>query len=394
METQRLYEQDSHAKVFRAHVTACEAVGKGYRIALDRTCFFPEGGGQFGDRGVLTGDTQLCVTDTQEENGVIWHHTNHPLTPGTQAEGRLDWPLRFARMQCHSGEHIVSGLFHQRYGLENVGFHLGDEEMTLDLSGPVTWEEAREVERLANQAVALNLPVQAEVPSPEVLDKLAYLSKRPLEGPVRIVIIPGYDVCACCAPHVSHTGEIGLIHILSLQNYKSGVRLRALCGSRAVEDILSKQQSITDISVRLSARQDRVAGAVERLAAELECVKQRNATLGRQLAQGMADAIPAGAGGQVLFTALDTSALRTLVNAVLAKGIPLCAAFAQEEERWQYIVGAVEMDLRPLVKEMNAALRGRGGGSAQMVQGSVQADRKEIAAWWTPRLDSLGFCVQ
>ena len=390
METQRLYEQDGHAHTFQAQVIACEAADTGYRIALDRTCFFPEGGGQPGDRGVLIGARTVTVQDTQEERGLLWHNTDLPLPVNTQVEGRLDWPLRFARMQCHSGEHTVPGLFHRRHGLENVGFHLGDEEMTIDLNGPVTWEEVREIERLANQAVALDLPVQTAFPSPEELARLSYRSKRDLEGRVRIVTIPGYDVCACCAPHVNRTGEIGLIHMYALQNYKGGVRIRMLCGSRAVDDLIAKQESITDISVRLSARQDRVADAVARLAAELEETKGRTAALGRQLAQAMADAIPAGAGGQVCFTQLDTNALRALVNAALEKKVPLCAAFAQEGDRWQYILGAVNTDLRPLVKKMNADLQGRGGGTAQMVQGSVQASRAEISAWWKARLSALG----
>ncbi|OUN04159.1 hypothetical protein B5G43_14725 [Flavonifractor sp. An92] len=385
--TERIYDRDSHQKTFQAAVLRCEAVGEGWRVALDRTCFFPEGGGQFGDRGTLTpaGGAPIPVTDTQEEGDLVWHNVTAPIPAGTEVTGELDWALRFARMQCHSGEHIVSGLFHARDGVDNVGFHLGDEEVILDLSGPVSWEEVQEVERLANEAVSMDLPVSCEYPPEEELKTLTYRSKLDLTEHVRIVTIPGYDVCACCAPHVNRTGEIGLIHFLSSQNWKGGVRLRMLCGSRAVADVMAKQNSVAAISARLSAHQSQVAQAVERQSGELEAVKQENARLGKLAAQALAETLPAGEEA-LCFAELPTPALRALVNAAVEKGVPLCAAFAPEGERFAYILGAGEgLDLRPLVKEMNAALSGRGGGSAAMVQGSVAASRQDIEAWWAAR---------
>lgn len=386
MTTQRIYDEDSFARTCTARVLRCEAAGESWRIALDRTCFFPEGGGQFGDQGTLTpvGGAPVQVLDTRNGDGLVWHITDAPLPEGTEVEGALNWPLRFARMQCHSGEHIISGLFHSRFGLENVGFHLGDEEVLVDLSGPVSWAEVQEVERLANEAVALDLPVQCAYPSEEELKTLTYRSKIEITGPVRIVTIPGYDVCACCAPHVQRTGQIGLIHFLSSQNWKGGVRLRLLCGSRAVEDVMAKQNSVAAISARLSAHQSQVAQAVERLSGELEALKQAHAQLGRQTAQLLAETLLVGETA-VCFAELDTAALRALVNAALKRGVPLCAAFAPSGERFSYILGAAAEDLRPLVREMNDALSGRGGGSAAMVQGSVAASRPEIQRWWDAR---------
>ena len=388
MQTQRLYYQDSHMRAFEGTVTGCRPRGEGYDIALDRTCFFPEGGGQLGDRGVLRpqgGGAEIHVSHTHEEGGTVWHEADGPLPVGTPVVGELDWPLRFARMQCHSGEHIASGLFHTLYGLDNVGFHLGDEEMTIDLSGPVGWADVQEVERRANAAVALDLPVEARFPTPEELAGMEYRSKLELTEDVRVVTIPGYDRCACCAPHVGRTGEIGLIHFLSMQNWKGGVRLRLLCGSRAVEDVIAKQHSVGEISNLLSAKQQEVAGAVRRLSGELEQAKARVSALGRQVAKAMADALPDPPGDPLLFAQLDTDALRSLVNAAVEKGAGICAAFAPDGDRWQYILGSAQADLRPLVKQMNAALSGRGGGSARMVQGSVTAGRDEITSWWANR---------
>lgn len=384
MPTQRIYYEDSHARTFEGVVTACEPGKAGYRIALDRTCFFPEGGGQYGDRGSLctpSGEI-ISVADTREREGVIWHSGDKPLPVGSPVTGELDWELRFARMQCHTGEHIVSGLFHRLYGLENVGFHLGDEEMTIDLSGGVTWAQAQEVQRLANRGVAEDVPVSCAVPPPEELARLEYRSKLALTENVRIVTIPGYDVCACCAPHVKRTGEIGLIHLAGIQNWKGGVRIRMLCGSRAVADVMAKQNQISAISALLSAKQEGAAQAVERLSGALETAKHRAAQLGKALAERKAEALPQGERCLLLFETLDTAALRTLVNAALDRDTGLCAAFAPEGDRFQYIIGSGQTDLRPLVKEMNGTLRGRGGGSAQMVQGSVQAGRREIEAWW------------
>ena len=391
--TVRLYDADSHMRTFTATVADCRPAGEGWQVALDQTCFFPEGGGQPGDRGTLTpldGGEPLAVSDTREAGGQIWHITQAPLPTGTGVTGTLDWSLRFARMQCHSGEHLVSGLFHSRYGLDNVGFHLGDEEMTIDLSGPVTWADVEEVERQANAAVALDLPVIAAYPPPDTLAGLDYRSKLELEGPVRIITIPGYDVCACCAPHVGRTGEIGLIHFLSMQNWKGGVRLRLLCGSRAVADVMAKRDSVVAISQKCSVKQGDVAGAVDRLTGELDQAKARIKALGRALAQARADTLPDPPGDLLLFEELDTDALRTLVNAAVDRGAGICAAFVPDGDRWQYILGSAKTDLRPLVKEMNAALSGRGGGTAQMVQGSVTAERGDIEAWWQARLARRG----
>lgn len=386
MDTEKLYELDGHLSEFDAVVTACEPQKNGFRIALDRSAFFPEGGGQFGDRGTLsTGDGQVAqVTDTRQQNGVVWHYSSTSLSIGAAVHGALDWSLRFARMQCHSGEHIVSGLFHTLYGLENVGFHLGDDEMTIDLSGPVTWADLAKIQRLANEAVAKNIPVQVDFPSPQVLSTLKYRSKLDLTEHVRIVTIPGYDVCACCAPHVKYTGEIGLIHFLSMQNWKGGVRIRMLCGSRAVDDVMAKQCAVSEISNQLSAKQSQVAEAVGRICCELDTAKAQITALGRRLAQAILDAQPQHMGNMLFFEALDTDALRELVNGSLARGTTLCAAYSgSDQEGYRYIIGSSgAADLRALSKEMNADLCGRGGGSAQMVQGSLSARKEEIEFWW------------
>ena len=231
--TEKLFYQDSHRSTFTAIVQEVRPSGNGYEIILDRTAFFPEGGGQSSDTGSLGG---VSVSDVQEIDGKIIHYTDGPLVEGTEVEGCIDWTERFSKMQQHTGEHIVSGLIHKIYGYHNVGFHLGTDSVTLDFNGVVPKEKLHEIEQLANEAVAKNLPVQVLYPMDEELSKISYRSKIEIEGQVRIVVIDGYDVCACCAPHVKQTGEIGLIKLVGMQNYKGGVRISMLCGFRALED--------------------------------------------------------------------------------------------------------------------------------------------------------------
>ena len=237
--TEKLFYQDSHRSTFTAIVQEVRPSGNGYEIILDRTAFFPEGGGQSSDTGSLGG---VSVSDVQEIDGKIIHYTDGPLVEGTEVEGCIDWTERFSKMQQHTGEHIVSGLIHKIYGYHNVGFHLGTDSVTLDFNGVVPKEKLHEIEQLANEAVAKNLPVQVLYPTDEELSKISYRSKIEIEGQVRIVVIDGYDVCACCAPHVKQTGEIGLIKLVGMQNYKGGVRISMLCGFRALEDYYQKEK--------------------------------------------------------------------------------------------------------------------------------------------------------
>ena len=245
---------------------------------LDRTAFFPEGGGQYADTGTLD-EMQVC--DVQEKDGRIFHIMEDKseqipeyFTVGRSVSGRINWEERFMKMQQHTGEHIVSGLVHARFGYNNVGFHLGSEDCTMDFNGIITKEELQEIEREANRAVWKNLPVEVLYPSEEELASMEYRSKIEIEGQVRIVVIPGYDVCACCAPHVKYTGEVGVIKLTNVQRYKGGVRVTMLCGVRALLDYEEKQREVQSVSAMLCARENEIAEAVEHLRKECGDLKQ------------------------------------------------------------------------------------------------------------------------
>lgn len=375
--TDRLFDEDSHLAAFPAVVTACEQEKDYWKVALDQTAFFPEGGGQAGDSGYLN---NVKVFDTHEKAGEIWHYTREPLEVGTEVKGILDWDKRFSRMQQHSGEHIVSGLVHARFGHDNVGFHLGEEDVTMDFNGPITKEELLEIEAAANQVVFDNVPILISYPSKEELAILDYRSKIEIQGQVRIVTIPDTDVCACCAPHVNTTGEIGLIKLTNIQSHRGGVRVNLLAGDRALRDYREKEASVKAISVLLSAKESVVADAVERLKQENFRLTGQLMALNRALIRDKAAAVPEGSASPVFFEeSLDADTGREFVNLLTARctGIA-CVFMGNDESGYRYIFGSKTEDTRPLCKELNGQFGGKGGGKPEMVQGSLSGTQEEL----------------
>ena len=370
-------------KEFEARVLSCEACeeGGGFWTVLDQTCFFPEGGGQYADTGYL-GETK--VVDARERDGIVYHRTEAPLEPGELVRGRIDWEERFEKMQQHTGEHIVSGLVHSRFGYNNVGFHLGSDYCTMDFDGPISPEELREIEWEANRAVALDLEVIVQYPSKEELGHMEYRSKIEIEGQVRIVSVPGYDVCACCAPHVDRTGEIGLIKLVNRMNYKGGERITMLCGFRALRDYDSKLTAAREIGALLCEKEDQIAGAVRRQKEELEKQKYENGRLMHQLLVFRAKEIPVEGSMTAVFTDdIRGDVPRELMNLLLERGAFICGVFAAAGDGgWRYVIGSRQADVRPLGKALNSRFEGRGGGKPGMVQGTLtgsEADIREAA---------------
>ena len=377
--TEKLYYQDSHLFTFEAAVLDCRKEKKGYSVVLDRTVFFPEGGGQLADTGVLGG---VRVLDVHERGGEIRHYTDTPLEIGAHVEGFVDAEQRLRRMQNHSGEHILSGLVHNAYGFDNVGFHMGAECMIIDFSGELTWEQLTELETRANEVVRQNIPLHIWFPDASELQSIEYRSKLELTENVRIVEIPGVDRCACCAPHVERTGEVGIVKILDSQRHRGGVRVSVVCGLDALEDYRARQESVTEISRALSAKRGEVTRAVQRVLNEQQSMKERCDALSLALIRFMAEAEPETAGNILVFDAtLGEIAQRELVNRLMEKAGGFAAVFCgSNEDGWRYIIGSKRLDLRAMSREINAAIQGRGGGTPQMIQGSARADRAEIEA--------------
>ena len=374
--TKRAYYENG-ALECEATVLRCRAVENGFEILTDVTSIFPESGGQLSDTGFI-GNSR--VTHAREEGSGVWHLCDKAVEVGAKVKIAADAGPRLDHTQQHSGEHIVSGIVHARFGYDNVGFHLNDELCTLDLSGPLTKEELREVENAANEAVFANVPVQISYPSKEKLKTLDYRSKIEIDGQVRIVTIPGYDVCACCAPHVYFTGEIGLIKLVQSQNYKGGIRITMLCGRRALKDYQQKEESVKAIMGSLSAKEELIAEAVERVKEECTQLKSELAETRYQILEAQAEKIPEGQKKVCIFDSkLSGNEPRELMNLVLKKGTEVCAVFAgNEESGYRYVIGSETEDVRPYSKILKEQFDGRGGGKPVMVQGSVNGSEEAI----------------
>ena len=379
METVRLYYQDAHLREFSAHVVSCEPEKDHWAVVLDQTAFYPEGGGQPGDTGTLD---SVRVLDTHARGEEIVHYCDAQLPVGSAVQGTIDWARRFDHMQQHSGEHIVSGIIHRRFGYENVGFHMGADMVTIDFSGMLTMDDVREIEREANEAVWANLPIVVSWVDGEEKANAVYRSKKPISGVLRLVSIPAIDVCACCGTHVSMTGEIGLVKIFTCQKFHDGVRLEMLCGRKAYSYVNSILEQNKRISGLLSAKPQQTAQAAERMLDELAQVKYRAGALELRLIAQAAEAL-AGKGDSLLFMELSADGLRQMADAGMHACGGVCAVFTGSDEAgWRYAIGHAGGDLRAFSKRMNDALRGRGGGKPEFVQGSVQASRAEIEAFW------------
>ena len=382
--TQKLYYQDSFLREFSASVLRCETAGDVWKVTLDRTAFYPEGGGQPADHGVLkTAAGEIAVTDVHEKDGEVIHTCAAPVETGAAVSGTVDWNRRFDHMQQHSGEHIISGILCRLYHCDNVGFHLGAETVTIDYNAEITWEQALEAERLANEAVWADRETEITYPPPEALAALEYRSKKELTGQVRIVEFPGADRCACCGTHVVRAGQVGLIKVLSCQKFREGVRMEILCGARALRYLGGVYDQTRALGQRLSVKPLETLAAAERLTAELSAAKERIASL-EQTAFAALAAEQAGKGDVLLFQPpMRPDSLRRLADAVGKSCGGLAAVFSGEGEKWGYaLVRSDGADISPLVKELNQSLRGRGGGRSGFAQGSVQAGSEAITAFF------------
>ena len=371
--TVRLYNQDSFLLDFDAAVTGCEEKDGRYLITLDRTAFFPEGGGQGADHGTLGG---VNIVDVHEVSGEVVHDADGPLEIGQTVEGHVDKVRRLDMMQQHSGEHIFSGLVCQLFGYDNVGFHIGSEAVTMDFSGPLTQEDIDRVEQLANEIIWKNVPVNTLLPDREELETMHYRSKKALDGEVRIVQIPGADICACCGTHVKQTGSIGQIKVIGWQKYKAGVRVSILCGRRALaeENILMRQ--VRESSVTLSCKQHETAEAVARLLAERDQLRYKNEQLGLRVF----DMLAAQEEGQdmrvVACDVLAPGAVRKAAGRLCA-GARMGLVLAPREEGWNFALSSQTEDVRPATKALCAAFGGKGGGPKDMTQGVLSGGTEE-----------------
>ena len=380
METEKLYYHDAYLKTFTAVVLSCEAGKGGWQVVLDRTAFYPEGGGQPADHGTLDG---VAVTDVHEKKGVIFHTCEKEVEVGKTVSGTIDWARRFDHMQQHSGEHIISGILCADYHCDNVGFHLGADTVTIDYNTDISWKQALAAEAKANAVIWADTAVEITYPDADALAALDYRSKKELTGQVRIVSFPDADCCACCGTHVLRAGQVGLVKVLSVQKFREGVRMEILCGKRAVDYLSRTYDQARAIGQQLSVKPQDTLAAVERMEAELAAVKFRAAELETAVFEAIAKE-NAGRGDVVLFqSAMKSDSVRRLADAVAKQSGGLACVFAGEDGQYAYaMVQAQAEDISGKVKDMNKALNGRGGGRNGFAQGSVLSDRAAIEAFF------------
>ena len=383
-ETVRLYDRKPYETDFKAEVISCEKEDRDgscvYQTVLTATLFFPEEGGQSPDKGTIDG---ITVLDVQIAKGVITHTLEQPLETGRVVTGRVDWRHRFSNMQQHTGEHIFSGVVHRRFGLDNVGFHLSDSVVTMDYNGVLSEEQLAEAEWETNRAIAENLPVRVFYPDGKEKHALDYRSKKEVEGDLRLVEIPGYDLCACCAPHVKRTGEIGMLKVMQSQRYKGGVRVSILCGFRALAAFREKAAVISDMTHLLSAGQDMLVDSAKRLMREREELKNALAEERWRNLKARIAVMPVDGQGtkpRLLFEEeLDEILMRRAVNQMTEQGPGICAVFAAGKDGgFRFVLGSADRDCRAVAALLREKLGAKGGGSERMIQGNLHTSSEEI----------------
>ena len=376
METRKLFYEDCHLTTFTAVVLSCGKTEKGWEVILDATAFYPEGGGQACDLGTLGG---AKVLDVQEAGETVVHLCDGPLEVGTTVEGAIDYARRFDLMQQHTGEHMVSGMIHRRYGYHNKGFHVGSEVITIDFDGVIPAEDLPGLEAEVNAAIWQNLPVRCWIPSPEELPNVFYRTKRELPWPVRIVEVPGIDSCACCGIHVARTGEVGLVKLFSAMGFRGGTRMEMACGKRALDMLNTAFDQNKQVSHAFSAQWMETGAAARRMNETLEQEKFRFAQLQKKILLDTAKSYVNC--GDVLHFAedLEPVMVRELADAIAEACGGRAAVFSGADGTgYNYALVTRQGDLRSFGKEMTQALNGRGGGKPNFQQGKVSAVKEEI----------------
>ncbi|MGN0487248.1 MAG: alanyl-tRNA editing protein [Acutalibacteraceae bacterium] len=379
--TEKLYDTDSYLSNFECKVISLDSDDRFLYVETDRTAFFPEGGGQTSDRGILG---NCHVENVQIIGGKILHFVEKSeenadkLKIGDILTGKIDMKKRFSDMQQHSGEHIFSGIVNKIYGYNNVGFHLGSNAVTMDFDGVLEEEDICKVENLVNKAIWDNLKIRVTFPSKEELEQITYRSKIEIEGQVRLVEIPGIDICACCAPHVSRTGEIGILRVVAFEHYKGGTRVNILCGERALLDLRHKLKQNRLVSHLTSSKQDETAAAVERLKDENEKLKYDLVGLTRKLIQAKVDAVPPAKRIVCFDESLTGSLLQDCALSLREKSEEFAACFSGADGSYRYCIVGSGVDLRELNKALTATFHGRGGGRKEIIQGSLTGEKADI----------------
>ena len=366
--TKKLYDENAYQSEFIAEVMSCNPCQKGYDVLLDQTLFFPEEGGQTCDRGTLN---DIEVKDVQIIDQEIHHYVEKPLTG--KVKSKIDFAYRYSNMQNHSGEHIISGIVKSLFGYDNNGFHLSDHEITTDYNGYLSHEQLATVEQMANQVVLENHTIHCFYP--DCPDDYDYRSKKEINEAIRLVEIEGIDCCACCAPHVQSTSEIGIIKILKAIKNKKGIRIYFVCGHRAYQDYLLKHDQAMYISKQLSLPPLQLTTGIERLIQENNQLKQEISSLKKQMIDSQIQLLHHKTTHIVFIDELDRSLQQYYLNQLSSYSDKLAAVFVGSQDQYRFMMLG-EM-AHTTLQQLKASFEVKGGGK-DIVQGQIIGQEKLI----------------
>lgn len=370
-----IFYQDSYLKEYDTKVVSCVKEKDLYKVILEETIFYPEGGGQSSDLGKIE---DANVIQVKREKDEIVHYIDSTLEVGQKVHLTIDWARRYDHMQNHTGEHILSGIIQKLYGYENVGFHMDEEKIQADYDGVLTQENIEEIEYQINEVIHQNIPVVETYPTSEELVNLEYRSKKELSGKVRIVSIDGVDICACCGTHVKSTAEVNLIKILSFEKHKTGTRIEMKCGVRAFKDYKMKHNQNTELFQLFSSKPDGVASAVRKQNEEYHALQKQFVELANIYLKQRVDSFEqADFIVDILDLPISVQSIREYVNALTAKASVVCV-LTKKDDRYFYMLASEKENVSALSKKMNQVFNGKGGGKDHFAQGSIASNLEEL----------------
>ncbi len=376
--TEKLYYQDSYNFSFEANIYQI-INGDKIAVILDRTCFFPEGGGQKSDIGYIGNS---FVYDVQEIDGIIYHYVKDlsDLECNKIYNCKIDGNIRFSRMQAHTGEHILSGLAYKYFGAENVGFHMDETQlMTVDFDLPLSPEQVSFLENESNRCIYENHPVKSEIYTVEDAKNLRYRSKIEFSDYIRIVSISDVDMCACCAPHLNCTAQVGLLKILSCISHRGGVRLSLICGIAAFNDYKDKFKQILNISSMICSPHDKTDAGVEQLISQNKDIRKKISDQKERLFNFICDSVTYEDFIIMSFNDFNAEELRLLSNKLSSKSQYGVFLFTGNDYNgYSYCFNSDIINSSDFLREMKASINATGGGKGNIIQGKIQCDKQSI----------------
>ena len=389
--TEKLYNDNVMLKNCKATVLACEEKDGKFFIELDQTVIFPEGGGQLSDRGKLN---DVNVLHASEKEGRVWHECDVPLEVGAEVEVTLDWAVRLDRMQQHCGEHILSFVCWNLFEAQNIGFHMNEDFVTVDLDKALSEEELLEVERVTNIIIWENRPITVLNLESEEAAKLPMRKfNANLKGILRIVAVEGADVCTCCGTHPPFTGMVGCVKIVRAERRKQGQRLEILCGARAMADYAKKNRILhnlaTDLSSKVEEVPERYAKMKEEMVKLKEALKEKTAKLlDIEIQKVLAKSDTRADGAKLIHLVLDDAKTgKDLMPKLGALENVVSVILAVQPERISYFVALGKNtagDCRAYIKLLNDTFGGRGDGKPDGAQGGA-----DCCPNWQEKLDEV-----